>query len=122
MIEAMRILKASGLKPRRTIRMGLWTGEEQGLLGSRAYVTKHFADRADIERCSFRAVCRRSQPRPKRLSVPRSREPTVRRSAPSRPLLPSPGQNSSRNLFGRHPDLSWPTNGALESLRGIVLS
>jgi hypothetical protein len=48
MIEAMRILKASGLKPRRTIRMGLWTGEEQGLLGSRAYVTKHFADRTDM--------------------------------------------------------------------------
>ena len=48
MIEAMRILKASGLKPRRTIRMGLWTGEEQGLLGSRAYVTQHFADRADM--------------------------------------------------------------------------
>ena len=48
MIEAMRILKATGLTPRRTIRMGLWTGEEQGLLGSRAYVTKHFADRADM--------------------------------------------------------------------------
>ncbi len=48
MIEAMRILKASGLKTRRTIRMGLWTGEEQGLLGSRAYVAKHFADRADM--------------------------------------------------------------------------
>ena len=48
MIEAMRILKATGLKPRRTIRMGLWTGEEQGLLGSRAYVTQHFADRADM--------------------------------------------------------------------------
>ena len=48
MIEAMRILKASGLKPRRTIRMGLWTGEEQGLLGSRAYVAKHFADRTDM--------------------------------------------------------------------------
>jgi carboxypeptidase Q len=48
MIEAMRILKATGLKPRRTIRMGLWTGEEQGLLGSRAYVTQHFADRTDM--------------------------------------------------------------------------
>ena len=43
-IEAMRILKASGLTPRRTIRIGLWTGEEQGLLGSEGYVKKHFGD------------------------------------------------------------------------------
>ena len=41
-MEAMRILAASGLKPRRTIRIGLWTGEEQGLLGSRGYVAKNF--------------------------------------------------------------------------------
>jgi Zn-dependent M28 family amino/carboxypeptidase len=41
-IEAARIIKAAGLKPRRTIRVGLWSGEEQGLLGSRAYVAKHF--------------------------------------------------------------------------------
>jgi hypothetical protein len=41
-MEAMRILKTLNLTPRRTIRIGLWTGEEQGLLGSRAYVTEHF--------------------------------------------------------------------------------
>ena len=42
MMEAMRIIQALGLQPRRTIRIGLWTGEEQGLLGSRAYVKQHF--------------------------------------------------------------------------------
>jgi|TARA_B100002003_G_scaffold109229_2_gene101162 hypothetical protein len=45
MMEAMRILKATGLPMRRTVRIALWTGEEQGLLGSRAYVTQHFGDR-----------------------------------------------------------------------------
>ena len=45
MMEAMRILKAIDAKPRRTIRIGLWSGEEQGLLGSRAYVAEHFASR-----------------------------------------------------------------------------
>jgi hypothetical protein len=44
MMEAMRILKAIGAKPRRTIRIALWGGEEQGLMGSRAYVREHFAD------------------------------------------------------------------------------
>jgi carboxypeptidase Q len=42
MMEAMRLIKTLDLKPRRTIRIALWTGEEQGLLGSRAYVAKHF--------------------------------------------------------------------------------
>lgn len=46
-MEAVRIIQAAGLKPRRTIRIGLWTGEEQGLLGSRGYVTKNFAQRGD---------------------------------------------------------------------------
>lgn len=46
-MEAMRILAASGLKPRRTIRIGLWTGEEQGLLGSRGYVAKNFGTVGD---------------------------------------------------------------------------
>ncbi len=41
-MEAVRILKAIGVKPRRTIRVGLWSGEEEGLLGSAAYVKAHF--------------------------------------------------------------------------------
>jgi carboxypeptidase Q len=41
-MEAVRILQTMGLKPRRTIRIALWTGEEEGLLGSRAYVAQHF--------------------------------------------------------------------------------
>src|SRR6185436_20195201 len=43
-MEAVRIIQTLGLKPKRTIRIGLWTGEEQGLLGSRAYVTQHFGN------------------------------------------------------------------------------
>ncbi len=42
MMEAARILKAVGVKPRRTIRVALWSGEEQGLLGSKAYVADAF--------------------------------------------------------------------------------
>ncbi len=41
-MEAARILKTLGVRPRRTIRVALWTGEEQGLLGSQAYVKEHF--------------------------------------------------------------------------------
>ena len=51
MIETARILletmKETGMRPRRTLRLALWTGEEQGLLGSRAYVRKHFAETDD---------------------------------------------------------------------------
>jgi carboxypeptidase Q len=42
MMEAARILVAVGAQPRRTVRLALWTGEEQGLLGSQAYVREHF--------------------------------------------------------------------------------
>ena len=49
MLEALRLIKATGLKPKRTIRIGLWTGEEQGLLGSRAYVREHFGDAQSMQ-------------------------------------------------------------------------
>ena len=50
MMEALRILLAVGAAPRRTIRIALWGAEEQGLLGSREYVRRHFADRRTLER------------------------------------------------------------------------
>jgi Zn-dependent M28 family amino/carboxypeptidase len=49
MMEAMRILKQSGVRLRRTVRLALWGGEEQGLLGSKAYVKQHFGDPATME-------------------------------------------------------------------------
>jgi Zn-dependent M28 family amino/carboxypeptidase len=56
MMEAVRILRAVGARPRRTIRVALWSGEEQGLLGSRAYVDQHFGSaeqpKADFSKLS----------------------------------------------------------------------
>jgi len=49
MLEAIRILKTLGIQPKRTIRIGLWSGEEEGLLGSAGYVKKTFADRTTMQ-------------------------------------------------------------------------
>jgi len=51
-MEAVRILQACKLKPRRTIRIALWSGEEEGLLGSKAYVTSHFGYMTNITNSS----------------------------------------------------------------------
>jgi carboxypeptidase Q len=48
-LETVRILKTLGLQPKRTIRFGLWGGEEEGLLGSKAYATQHLAGEANKE-------------------------------------------------------------------------
>jgi carboxypeptidase Q len=48
-MEAVRILKALDIKPKRTIRIALWSGEEQGLFGSQGYVKKHFGTFAEPE-------------------------------------------------------------------------
>jgi len=47
MLEAVRLIQSLGLKPRRTIRVALWSGEEEGLLGSLAYVKQHFGSAED---------------------------------------------------------------------------
>lgn len=55
-MEAVRIISALNLKPRRTIRIALWSGEEQGLLGSKAYVTEHFGYFTNETRAAVAAV------------------------------------------------------------------
>jgi carboxypeptidase Q len=52
-MEAVRILQALNLKPRRTIRIGLWSGEEQGLFGSEAYVAQHFGKIDESKEAGF---------------------------------------------------------------------
>ena len=64
MMEAMRILKQSGVRLRRTVRIGLWTGEEQGLIGSRDYVKAHFGGCSDPVAAG--RARRRGAPRPSR--------------------------------------------------------
>src|SRR5437764_14369855 len=48
-MEIVRVLKTLGVQPKRTIRIALWSGEEEGLLGSRAYVAQHFASRPEAK-------------------------------------------------------------------------
>jgi len=49
MMEAVRLIKSMGLQPKRTIRIVLWSGEEEGLFGSRNYVKNHFGDPATMK-------------------------------------------------------------------------
>ncbi|HKQ99848.1 MAG TPA: M20/M25/M40 family metallo-hydrolase [Pyrinomonadaceae bacterium] len=63
-MEAVRILQALKLQPRRTIRVALWSGEEQGLLGSRYYVMQHFGTYGDGSIEAFRAANGPLTPKP----------------------------------------------------------
>jgi Zn-dependent M28 family amino/carboxypeptidase len=56
MMEAVRILKALDIRPRRTIRIGLWSGEEEGLLGSQGYVEQHFGSRPPMDDPNMKGV------------------------------------------------------------------
>jgi len=55
-MEVIRILKALEIKPRRTIRICLWSGEEQGLLGSQNYVQQHFGSRPPMDEPDFKGM------------------------------------------------------------------
>src|SRR5580704_16472038 len=56
MMEAVRILKALDVKPRRTIRIALWSGEEEGLLGSQNYVQQHFGSRPAMDEPAMKGM------------------------------------------------------------------
>jgi carboxypeptidase Q len=56
MMEAVRILKVLDIKPRRTIRIGLWSGEEEGLLGSQGYVEQHFGSRPPMDDPNMKGI------------------------------------------------------------------
>jgi hypothetical protein len=56
MMEAVRILKALDIKPRRTIRIALWSGEEEGLLGSQNYVQQHFGSRPAMDEPAMKGM------------------------------------------------------------------
>jgi hypothetical protein len=87
-MEAVRILMAAGLHPRRTIRVALWSGEEQGLLGSRAYVAKHFGYYTNLTN-EQRLASRAESPRGRERSDERLRQASSSRR-PDRKLVPGP--------------------------------
>jgi Zn-dependent M28 family amino/carboxypeptidase len=68
-MEAVRILQAAKLQPRRTIRVGLWSGEEQGLLGSRAYVKSHFGGYDDDPSSAVQAQLWGGQPPERKMKL-----------------------------------------------------
>ncbi|MDB6067506.1 MAG: lieA [Pedosphaera sp.] len=83
-MEAVRIIKALDLKPRRTIRVALWSGEEEGLLGSKAYVSKHFGYYTNITETD--GVALRS-PRAQSDEEPAAMRQVSNRTRPDRKLI-----------------------------------
>ena len=110
-MEAVRILKAAGLNPRRTIRIALWSGEEQGLLGSRAYVAKHFGYYTNLSN-EQRSTDRAESPRGRERSDERQRQSgSTRRS--ERKLVAHPEHEKFSAYFNLD-------NGA-GKIRGVYL-
>ncbi|MGE3779023.1 MAG: M20/M25/M40 family metallo-hydrolase [Pirellulaceae bacterium] len=88
-LEAVRILQAIGVRPRRTIRIALWTGEEQGLLGSRAYVDQHFG------RAVTKPPARRRSDEPSRPVTSPEAPPQPGGTAPAAEIAPQPAAKTT---------------------------
>ena len=84
MMEAMRLLKQSGVRLRRTVRIGLWTGEEQGLIGSRDYVKAHFGGCSDPAGAGRGAAQRGATPAPAAPAAAAGQPPAAPATAPQR--------------------------------------
>ncbi len=110
-MEAVRILQAVGLHPRRTIRIALWSGEEQGLLGSRAYVAKHFGYYTNVTG-DQRLAARAESPRSRERSEERQRQSSSSRRS-DRKLVPGPEHENFSAYFNLD-------NGA-GKIRGVYL-
>jgi carboxypeptidase Q len=94
-MEAARIIKAANLQPRRTIRIGLWSGEEQGIYGSREYVKKHFGYYSDMAEI---ATTRSTAPSTDQSST--STQPSVRPTTrPARSLTRLPDYDKLSAYF-----------------------
>ena len=104
MMEAARILKAIGVTPRRTIRVALWSGEEEGILGSQAYVKEHFGTFENQKRRNTRSwsPTSTSTPAPAARAAPAC---SARRRPP-----PSSARRSRRSRISASPALSATTS------------
>lgn len=96
-MEAVRIIQAAGLHPRRTIRIALWSGEEQGLLGSRAYVLKHFGYYTNLSG-EQRLAARAESPRGRERTEERIRQTAASRRS-DRKLIAGPEHDKLSAYF-----------------------
>jgi Zn-dependent M28 family amino/carboxypeptidase len=117
-MEAVRILKAANLKPRRTIRIGLWGGEEQAFLGSRAYVSKYLGYYTNAPQS-----VKRSQNA--KVTSPKDNVDKTKANRNARSRSSSPGAGSERTLI-RKPDYNrfsayFNLDNGAGKIRGIYL-
>ncbi len=101
-MEAVRILQAQGLKPRRTIRVALWTGEEQGLFGSKAYVREHFGYYPEATRDDASKDADRQQPAERRRGKIRASLASTAHARPPARLRQVLGLLQLRQRLGPH--------------------